>query len=54
MCKKPVGARPDDSMYGWTAEILRAQLGALTRTKREAPEHLRRQPSPPKPSNSAA
>ena len=50
MCKKPAGARPDDSMYGWTPDILRAQLLTLARAKREVPGHLRRQPAPPKPS----
>jgi hypothetical protein len=48
MCKKPAGARVDDSMYGWTPDILRAQLQVLTRTKRDVPEHLRRQPAAPK------
>ena len=48
MCKKPAGARVDDSMYGWTQDILRAQLQMLTRVKRDVPEHLRRQPSGPK------
>lgn len=49
MCKKPAGARLDDSMYGWTPDILRAQLQMLTRVKRDVPDHLRRQPSTPKP-----
>lgn len=44
MCKKPAGSRADDSMYGWTPEILRAQLQTMTRGKRDVPEHLRRQP----------
>jgi hypothetical protein len=50
MCKKPAGARPDDSIYGWTADILRAQLLTLTRMKREVPGHLRRVPAPSKTS----
>lgn len=48
MCKKPAGARPDDSMYGWTPEILRAQLQVLNRSKRDVPAHLRRQAQAPK------
>ena len=48
MCKKPAGARVDDSMYGWTPDILRAQLQMLTRIKRDVPERLRRQPGTPK------
>jgi hypothetical protein len=48
MCKKPAGARVDDSKYGWTPDILRAQLQMLTRIKRDVPEHLRRQPAAPK------
>jgi hypothetical protein len=48
MCKKPAGARVDDSMYGWTPDILRAQLQVLTRIKRDVPEHLRRHPAVPK------
>jgi hypothetical protein len=31
MCKKPVGARPTDTMYSWTREILRTQLSATIR-----------------------
>ncbi len=49
MCKKPASAKLDDSMYGWTPDILRAQLQVVMRAKREAPEHLRRKPIPPKP-----
>ncbi len=48
MCKKPTGAKVDDSMYGWTPEILRAQLQMLMRVKRDVPDHLRRQPAAPK------
>jgi MTH538 TIR-like domain (DUF1863) len=48
MCKKPAGAKVDDSMYGWTPEILRAQLQMLMRVKRDVPDHLRRQPGAPK------
>jgi hypothetical protein len=48
MCKKPAGAKVDDSMYGWTPDILRAQLQMLTRIKRDVPDHLRRQPAVPK------
>jgi hypothetical protein len=48
MCKKPAGALSDDGIYGWTPEILRAQLQALTRAKREVPESMRRQAPAPK------
>ena len=48
MCKKPASAKLDDSMYGWTPDILRAQLQMLMRVKRDVPEHLRRQPGAPK------
>ena len=50
MCKKPAGAKPDDAIYGWTPDILRAQLQLLTRVKRDVPEHLRRASSAPRPS----
>jgi hypothetical protein len=43
MCKKPAGARSEEGIYGWTPEILRAQLQAMARAKREIPEGLRRQ-----------
>lgn len=42
MCKLPAGARPDDSIYGWTPEVLRAQLQLFARARREVPERLRR------------
>jgi hypothetical protein len=48
MCKKPLGARADDSIYGWTPDILRAQLQLFARAKREVPPHLRRQAAAPK------
>ncbi len=53
MCKKPAGARADDSMYGWTAEILRMQLHTALRAERAraVPDHLRRR-MPPKPAAS--
>jgi hypothetical protein len=44
MCKKPSSALSDDAMYGWTSDVVRVQLQTLMRAKREAPEHLRRQP----------
>jgi hypothetical protein len=50
MCKKPAGAKPDDSIYGWTPDILREQLQLLTRVRREVPGHLRRAPAAPKTS----
>ena len=45
MCKKPLGARTDEGMYGWTPEILRSQLNALMRAKPDVPDHLRRAPA---------
>ena len=50
MCKKPVGARPDDSMYSWTPDILRDQLLANERKTLpvRVPERLKRQ-TPPAP-----
>lgn len=51
MCKKPTGARPDDSIYVWAPEILRAQLQALLRAQREVPGHLRRHAGPAKASS---
>jgi hypothetical protein len=45
MCKKPVGARPDDGVYSWTAEILQRQMRiALRRNEPPAvPEGMKRQ-----------
>ena len=45
MCKKPIGSRSDDPMYGWTPEILRDQIQALLRKSRprEIPASLKRQ-----------
>ncbi len=50
MCKKPVGARPDDSMYSWTPDILRDQLLANQRKAMpvRVPDRLKRQ-TPPVP-----
>jgi hypothetical protein len=49
MCKKPIGALPDDGVYSWTAEILQRQmLIALRRNEPPAvPEGMKRQA--PKP-----
>jgi hypothetical protein len=49
MCKKPAGSRADESIYGWSPDILRAQLQLFARAKREVPERLRRSPPAPKP-----
>jgi hypothetical protein len=45
MCKKPAAARPDDGIYGWTAEILHQQMRiALRRNEPPAvPEGMKRQ-----------
>lgn len=50
MCKKPLGARPDDSMYSWTPDILRDQLLANQRKSMpvRVPDRLKRQ-APPVP-----
>ena len=52
MCKKPAGARPDDSMLSWTTEILRRQILANRRQAAlsvRVPDRLKRQTpqSPP-------
>ena len=31
MCKKPVGARPNDAMYSWTLDTLRTRISATLR-----------------------
>lgn len=33
MCKKPVGARPDDVMYSWTREILEDRIAWILRSE---------------------
>jgi len=44
MCKKPIGAKPDDCMYSWTASRLREQIAVTLRLAfpKEIPEHLKR------------
>jgi hypothetical protein len=44
MCSKPAGARPADSMYSWTWEILHDQISATLRNARprEVPKHCKR------------
>jgi hypothetical protein len=44
MCKKPVGARPTDTMYSWTRDILRAQISATLRGTQplQVPDRLKR------------
>ncbi len=44
MCTRPVGARPDDTMYSWTRDILRAQLNATLRASQplQVPDSLKR------------
>ncbi len=37
MCKKPLGAKPEDGMYSWTREILQEQVQATLRRNRPAP-----------------
>jgi hypothetical protein len=44
MCTKPAGAKADDGMYSWTADIIRDQLAATVRVHRsreEAERHKR-------------
>lgn len=55
MCTRPPTARPSDSMYSWTHEILRTQLLLTLRNAqpREIPDSLKRVPAAaklPKPS----
>lgn len=44
MCTRPRGARPGDSMYSWTAPILRDQLAMTLRVARalEVPDRCKR------------
>jgi len=44
MCTKPVGAKPTDSMYSWTREILENQMWATLRDSKplEVPESCKR------------
>jgi hypothetical protein len=44
MCKRPASARPTDSMFSWTAAILRHQIEATLRSARppEIPESCKR------------
>ena len=48
MCKKPLGALPNESMFSWTPDILRAQLAANRRLaqRRDVPARLKRKPLP--------
>ncbi len=50
MCKKPLGARPADSMYSWTDDFLRERLIANQRKAHAArvPQRLKRV-TPPVP-----
>jgi hypothetical protein len=42
MCTRPIGAKPDDSMYSWTTSYICEQISATLRSvlPREIPEHL--------------
>ena len=44
MCTKPAGARPADTMYSWTREILQDQITATLRNARprEVPKRYKR------------
>jgi hypothetical protein len=44
MCTRPVGAKPNDSMYSWTWDILRDQITTTLRNAqpREVPEECKR------------
>jgi hypothetical protein len=44
MCTKPVGARTDEGIYGWTREILHAQIRVTLRSASplEVPERYKR------------
>jgi hypothetical protein len=41
MCTKPVAARPADSMYSWTWQILKNQITATLRNAREFPKRYK-------------
>lgn len=44
MCTRPVGARPGDSMYSWTSDVIRNQVVMTLRVAeaREVPERCKR------------
>jgi hypothetical protein len=44
MCKRPLGARPDDAMYGWSPNIIHNQVVVTLRDSRplEVPEHCKK------------
>jgi hypothetical protein len=44
MCTRPIGARPGDAMYSWTAAILHDQIAATLRNAKplEVPESCKR------------
>ena len=45
MCTRPTGSRPGDSMYSWTAGILREQIGiALRKAQSQEPSDPARRP----------
>jgi len=51
MCTRPTGARPQDSMYSWTTDILRTQIAYTLRKHRpmEARKSAKASPAPPEP-----
>jgi hypothetical protein len=51
MCTRPTGARPRDSMYSWTPDILRTQIAYTLRKDRpiEALKSFKRGLAPPDP-----
>jgi hypothetical protein len=46
MCTRPLGAKPDDAMYGWSPSIIHSQIVVTLRDSqpREVPEHYKKAP----------
>lgn len=44
MCKRPLGSRPDDAMYGWSPSIIHSQVRLTLRGVKpiEVPEHCKK------------
>ena len=44
MCKRPLGSRPDDAMYGWSTSIIHSRVVLTLRAVQplEVPEHCKK------------
>jgi hypothetical protein len=47
MCTRPMGAKPDDAMYGWSPQIIHSQIVLTLRSKQpmEVPENCKKVPA---------